>query len=82
MEVHFTPEVQYQLDQLASETGRPQNEFVQDAVSGYLDELVSLRGTLGSRYDDLKSGKVQPVNGEEAFQRLNARTQEQRKHRG
>ena len=34
MEVHFTPEVQTKLEQMARETGRPSNELVVDAVIG------------------------------------------------
>lgn len=33
---------------------------------------------LNSRYDDLKSGMVKPMDGEEAFARLKAKTQAQR----
>jgi len=36
-------------------------------MAAYLDELAAVRGTLDSRYDDLKSGRVKPLNGEEAF---------------
>jgi hypothetical protein len=38
-------------------------------MPGYLDELEQTRGMLDSRCDDLKSGKVKPIDGEEAFQR-------------
>jgi hypothetical protein len=33
---------------------------------------------LNNRYDDMKSGKVQPIDGEEAFSRLKAKTEAQR----
>jgi len=58
------------LDWLASETGREKNEFVLDAMAGYFNELAQVRETLDSRYDELLSGKVKPMDGEEAFQRL------------
>ena len=58
MEVQLTPEVQAKLDQLSGETGRAQDEFVQDALAGYLDELAQVRGMLDSRYDDLQTGRV------------------------
>ncbi len=74
MEVHFTPEIQARLDRLATESGRSRDELVQDAMPGYLDELERTRGMLDSRYDDLKSGKVKPIDGEEAFQRLMQKT--------
>lgn len=39
---------------------------------------MQTRGTLNSRYDELKSGKVKPIEGEEAFARLKAKTETQR----
>jgi len=35
-----------------------------------LDELVKTRGMLNSRYDDLKSGRVKLIPGDEAIARL------------
>ena len=74
MEVHFTPEVQAKLDRLVTETGRSADEFVQDAMAGYVDELADVRGTLDGRYDDLKSGRVKPVSGDEVIARLRAKS--------
>ena len=74
MEVHFTPDVQAKLDRLASETGRSAHEFVQDAVAGYVEELAELRATLDRRYDDLKSGRVKPIGGDEVAARLRAKS--------
>ena len=74
MEVHFTPEIEAKLNQLASETGRPQSEFVQDALEGYLDELLQIRETLDPRYDDLKTGRVKLMPGDEAFARLRSKS--------
>jgi predicted DNA-binding protein len=74
MEVHFTPEIQARLDRLAAESGRSKDELVRDAMPGYLDELERTRGMLDSRYDDVKSGKVKLIDGEEAFQRLIQKT--------
>jgi len=38
---------------------------VQDVVEGYFDELAQTREMLNSRYDDLKSGRVKPISGDE-----------------
>ena len=81
MEVHFPPEIQRRLDRLASETGCPESELVLEAMPGYLDELEQTRAMLDSRYDDIKSGRVQPIDGEEAFRRLRAKGVEWRKSR-
>jgi predicted transcriptional regulator len=78
MEVRFKPDLQAKLDELATETGRPTGELVEDAVAGYFDELARTRDMLNSRYDDLKSGRVKPIDGEEAFSRLKAKTEAQR----
>ena len=78
MKVHVTPETAKKLTDLAATTGRGADELVQDALAGYLEELVSLRDTLDTRYDDLKSGRVQPIDGEEAFTRLREKSEHRR----
>jgi hypothetical protein len=45
---------------------------------GYLEELPALRATLDSRYDDLKSGCVAPIEGEEAARRLREKSERRR----
>ena len=54
MEVHFTAETEEKLKDIALQSGR-----------GTPDELVQAREMLNSRYDDLKSGRVKPIPGEE-----------------
>jgi predicted DNA-binding protein len=76
MEVHFTPELEKRLTDLAAQTGRGADELVQDAVAGYMDELAGTRQMLDSRYDDLKSGRVQPIDGEAFFESLRLREDE------
>jgi predicted transcriptional regulator len=79
MEVHFTPDVQAKLEQLARESGRQSAELVEDAVIGYFDELAHAREMLDRRYDDLESGRVTPIDGEEAYRRLMEKTEVQRR---
>ncbi len=81
MEVQFTPDVQAKLDQMARETGLRSDELVQDAVVGFFDELAFTREMLDRRYHDLESGRVQPIDGEEAYRRLMAKTEERRRQR-
>jgi predicted transcriptional regulator len=81
MEVHFTPDIQAKLDRLASESGRAKTEFVQDAMAGYFDELTQVREMLDSRYDDLKTGKVKPISGEEVIARLREKSAARRSQR-
>jgi len=79
MEMHINSELQARLEQMVIETGRPADELVEDALAGYLEELSSTRQMLDNRYDDLKSGRVQPMEGEEAFARLIQNTEAQAK---
>jgi hypothetical protein len=67
MEVHFAPELQAKIDQWVIETGRPVEELIEDALAGYVPELAQTREMLDSRYDDLKSGRVKPISGEEVI---------------
>jgi predicted transcriptional regulator len=78
MEVHFAPDVEKKLNDLAAQSGRATDEVLQDALAGYFEELTETRDMLNSRYDGLKSGGVQPIDGEEAFSRLKAKNQAQR----
>lgn len=75
MEVHFTPEIQTKLEQMALETGRPSEELVEDAVAGYFDELAHAREMLDRRFDDLESGRVKPIDGEDAYRLLMEKTE-------
>ena len=70
MEVHLSPQTKSRLQELAAKTGRAPDDLVEDAMAGYLQELVQVREMLDTRYDDLKSGRVKPVDGEGAFARL------------
>ncbi len=81
MQVHFTAEVEKKLTDLAVQSGRRTDELVQDVMESYLEELEQARHMLDSRYDDLKSGRIKAIDGEEAFARLKARTEVQRKRR-
>jgi predicted DNA-binding protein len=65
MEINFAPELEKKLNDLATLTGRPAVELVQDAVAGYIDDLPETRAMLDRRYDDIKSGKVKLIPGEE-----------------
>lgn len=79
MELHLSdPDLQAKIDQWVTETGRLADELVEDAVAGYFGELVQVRGMLDGRYDDIKSGKVKLIDGEEAFARLKEKTEAQR----
>jgi len=77
-EVHVTPETARQLNDLAGASGRTPEDIVEDALAGYLDHVAAVRETLDSRYDDLKSGRVKPIDGDEAFRQLRDKSQHRR----
>jgi predicted DNA-binding protein len=76
MEVHFKPETESRLHELASKSGRPTDDLVEDALAGYLEEVEQVRHVLDSRYDQVASGQVQPLDGEDFFERLRQREAE------
>jgi hypothetical protein len=78
MEVHFTPDQETELREMAATTGRAPAELIQDAMAGYFDELRHMRSVLDSRYDDVKGGHVEPVDGKEAFKRIRQRSEARR----
>jgi hypothetical protein len=54
---------------------------MEDAMAGYLQEVTEVRQMLDSRYDDIKSGRVEPVEGEVFFESLRQREDELLKNR-
>jgi len=78
MEVHVTPETAKKLKDLAANSGRAPADIVEDALAGYLEEVASARKTVDGRYDDLKSGRVKLIDGEEAFRTLREKSERRR----
>ena len=75
MVVHLKPETESRLKQLSATTGRAPDDLVEDAMAGYLAELAEIRSTLHDRYDEIKDGRVKPIDCEEAFKRIRARSE-------
>jgi hypothetical protein len=78
MEVNFKPDVQAKFEKIARESGRLSDELVEDAVTGYIDEVGQTREMLDRRFDDLEAGRVKPIDGEKALRRLLEKTEAQR----
>jgi hypothetical protein len=47
-------------------------------MTGYLAELSQVHDMLDSRYDDIKSNRVQPIDGEEVFRQLRQKSKNRR----
>jgi predicted transcriptional regulator len=78
MVVRLKPETESRLQELAATTGRAPEELVEDAMAGYLVELVQVRKLLDDRYDEIKSGRIEPIDGEQAFNRLRRKSEDRR----
>jgi predicted DNA-binding protein len=78
MELHLRPETESRIQEIAEKTGRPAGDLVEDAMAGYLQELAQTREMLDGRYDELTSGQVKPLNGEEAFAALRRKSEARR----
>ena len=78
MNVHVMPETAKKLQDLAATSGRAPEDIVEDALAGSLAGVPSVRKTLDSRYDDLESGRVKPIDGEEAFRQLREKSERRR----
>ena len=66
------------LQELAAKTGRVPDDLVEDAMAAYLQELAQVREMLDGRYDDIQSGRVKPIDGEEGFATLRRKSEERR----
>jgi hypothetical protein len=47
---------------------------LKDALAGYFEEVEQTHQMLDGRYDDIKSGRVKLVPGEEVFAELRAKS--------
>jgi predicted DNA-binding protein len=78
MVVHLKPETESRLKELSATTGRAPDDLVEDAMAGYLAELAEIQSTLDDRYDEIKDGRVKPIDGEEALKRIRSRSEHRR----
>jgi predicted DNA-binding protein len=67
LQVRFKPGTESRLNELVAKTSRSTADLIEDAMAGYLAEVAETRNMLDGRYDDVKSGRVQPIHGEQAF---------------
>jgi predicted DNA-binding protein len=79
MEVRMKSETESRLNELAKTSGRPVEELVEDALTAYWTEAAEVRAMLDSRYDDIKSGRVKPIDGKAAFARLRSKSKRRRR---
>ena len=82
MEVHFPPEVQARIDQMAQDTVRRSDELVENVVTDFLEDFVFTREALNRRYDDLESGRITAIAGQDVFARIRAKSAGRRTKHG
>jgi hypothetical protein len=75
-------DIQAKIDRWVAETGRSPDELIEDAMAGYFEELTQTREMINSRYDDLKSGRVKPIPGDEVVARLREKSAARRSQPG
>jgi predicted transcriptional regulator len=78
MVVRLSPETESRLQELAATTGRAPDDLVEDAMAGYVTELSQVRDMLDTRYDDIQTRRVQPIDGEEVFRHLRQKSENRR----
>jgi len=78
VKVQLKPDLQAKVDEWAARTGRQPGELIEEAIAGYFDELGQLRTMLDTRYDELKAGRAQPIEGTEARGRLREKSKARR----
>lgn len=76
MEIRLKPETESRLSELASKSGRAADDLVEDAMAAYLTEVAELRTVLDSRYEEIKTRRVKPLDGEAFFENLRRREDE------
>lgn len=74
MEVTFSPDVQARLDQLAQDCGVSSADWVQRAIEDRLAEVAETRAILDARYDEMVSGRVKAIPGDQVFAELREMT--------
>ncbi|HTV81292.1 MAG TPA: hypothetical protein VME18_01485 [Acidobacteriaceae bacterium] len=68
------------LEEWAAQTGRDPEELIADAMAGYFEELARTRELLDNRFESLRSGKTDLIDGDEALRLLKERTEAKRRH--
>jgi predicted DNA-binding protein len=78
MGIEIKPAQEAKIDNLAAATGRVKADILEEVIESYFYELEGVRELLDGRYDDIKSGRVKPLAGEEVFERLRRKSAERR----
>ena len=60
---------------------RATDDLGEDGLPGYFEELGELGSTLDARYDELKTGRAQLIDGEKAINALKVKSEERRNRR-
>lgn len=79
MVVHLKPGAESRLKELSATTGRAPEELVEDAMAGYMAELGQIRTTVDRRYDQIKSGSVKPIDGEQSSRQIRSKSDDRRR---
>ena len=78
MSIQLTPEHEARIKELARQTGRDNTEVLGEVIDSYFEELGRINATLDRRYDEITSAEVEPIKGDEVFERLRGKSEERR----
>ena len=67
------PDLNQKLRSLAAETGTSPESLAEETLTRYFAAAADLGAVLEQRLREVEQGKVEPVDGEEAFARLRER---------
>jgi hypothetical protein len=77
MSLHFQLNnhcLEAKVERWVSETGGAAEELITELMAAFFEELERTRETLGSRYDDIKRGRVKLAPGKDVIARLRERS--------
>ena len=77
MEVHFSPEVETRLQQVAVASGKDAEQLIKDAVARMLENQARFIAGVQRGIEQADRGEF--VDGEEAFQKLRSKSAERRR---
>jgi hypothetical protein len=65
VDLDLSPEAEKKLNERAAQRGMTPHEYVLSLLQEHFDELARTETMLDGRYDDLKSGAVKPIPGDD-----------------
>jgi hypothetical protein len=65
VDLDLSPETEKKLNERAAQRGMTPHKYVLSLLQEHFDELARTEALLDGRYDELKSGAVKPIPGDD-----------------